>query len=236
MDEALETNAQLLRDNPDFATAYGTRSMLLESRGDLVGALRNLRARAKSDPGARGRLQGRCLTMLRFGALAEAEACADQVAIEVGEAEVVNMRIHLLNSKGKFEEAYALLLANPGPRDSWQVLAQQYLTQRYDEALAGMKQMMPELFEKPAKLTSNFPGDAVMAGTLLVGSGATEQGRELLHRALKANAARPHGQFMYGRAWSDVYSWGALGDTKQACAAIREAVAADYFFDLATRQ
>ncbi len=231
MDEALETNAQLLRDNPDFATAYGTRSMLLESRGDLVGALRNLRARAKSDPGARGRLQGRCLTMLRFGALAEAEACADQVAIEVGEAKVVDMRIQLLNSKGEFEAAYELLLAKPGPKDPWQVLTQHYLTQRYDEALAGIKQIMPELFEKPAKLTSNFPGDAVMAGAILIGSGDTAQGRELLHRALKTNATRPHGQFMYGRGWSDVYAWSALGDTKQACAALREAVDAGYFLD-----
>lgn len=48
------------------------------------------------------------------------------------------------------------------------MLSQQYMTGRHKEALAGMKQIMPELFEKPPKLTSNFPGDTVMAGSILL--------------------------------------------------------------------
>lgn len=36
MDEALAANAQLLRESPGFATAYGTRATLLEATGDLV--------------------------------------------------------------------------------------------------------------------------------------------------------------------------------------------------------
>ncbi len=232
MDEALEANAQLLSENPGFATAYGTRANLLEAKGDLVGALRNMDARVKADPAARGRLTSRCGTLLRFGALAQAEACAGRMAIEVGEAEMGGLRVNLLNAAGKFEDAYTLILAEPGPKDPWQMLVQQYLTGRHKEALASMKQLMPELFEKPARLLSNFPGDAVLAGSILVGSGATAQGRELLQRALKANANRPHTQYMFGRFWSDAYAWGALGDTTRACAALREAVAAGNFLEV----
>ena len=232
MDEALEINAKLLRENPGFATAYATRASLLESRGDLVGALRNLDARIKSDPAARGRLQGRCITLLRFGALAEAEECAEKVASEMGSAEITPLRMQLLNAKGKFEDAYALVLSAPGPKDPWAIVLQQYMAGRNGEALASMRQLMPELFEKPAKLTSNYPGDAVLAGSLLVQTGATAQGRELLQRALKANASRPHAQHMFGRGWSDAFAWAALGEPKQVCSAVRQAIAGGYFTDL----
>ena len=53
LDEALETNAQLLREHPDFAAGFATRAAFLEVRGDLVGALRAWKALAASDPAAR---------------------------------------------------------------------------------------------------------------------------------------------------------------------------------------
>jgi hypothetical protein len=60
----------------------------------------------------------------------------------------------------------------------------------------------------------------------LIDSGAQAQGRDLLQRALKANAGKPITTMDFGRGWSDVYTWALLGDNERACAATREAVAA----------
>jgi tetratricopeptide (TPR) repeat protein len=232
MDEALEANAQLLRDHPKFSEGYATRANLLEAKGDLVGALRSWDALLKLDPAALGRLQSRCGTMALFGALDEAEACLDKVAKVLGEAELVDLRWDLMVLRGQYEKAYLSLALQPniqGP-DARALVRTQEATGRYKEGLALLMRLSPELFEQPPRLASNPPWAVVMAGGLLLGTGDTTRGRDLLRRALKANASRPYVAYLgYGRDWNDVLAWTALGDMKQACKALGDAVSAGQF-------
>src|SRR3990167_1191113 len=232
MDEALEANAQLLREHPQFSAGHASRANLLEAKGDLVGALRSWDALQKGDPAARTRIAARCGTMIRFGALEEASICAEKAAAVVGEAEIDGLRRGLMIARGQYEKAHANLPSQPTPQDPWTLLSMQVATERYKEGRALMTSLMPEAFAQPPRLTSNFPADGALAGLLLMKTGETARGRDLLQLTIKNHATRPHPQYMYGRGWNDVMAWSFLGDLKQACNALGEAVSAGYFFDL----
>jgi hypothetical protein len=101
------------------------------------------------------------------------------------------------------------------------------------EALVILQKLDPEMFIQPVpRVQSSYAGDAVLGGAALLSSGAVAQGRDLLQRALKANASKPILRFGFGRGWQDVYAWAALGEPAKACASAREAVAAGMFLGL----
>lgn len=232
IDEALEANVQLLREHPEFSAGYASRANLLEVKGDLVGALRSWYALIKSDPGARSRMTAPCATMLRFGAVNDASACADKAAAVIGEAEIDGLRRSVMIARGQYEKAHANLASQATSHDPWDLLMLQVATERYKAGLVVMKSLMPELFEQPPRLESNYPGDGVVAGLLVMKAGDRSSGQDLLRLALKTHARRPHNQYIFGRGWNDVLAWSLLGDLKQACNAIGEAVSAGYFLDV----
>ena len=234
VDEALEENRRLLAEHPDFSPGYGVRAGILESRGDLVGTLRAWQAQATRDPEAVRRKLNRCYSLGRFGAVREAATCAADFASRFPDKdETLQARSWQLAQAGDFSGALAVYMrsAQPNPWDQVRLLV---LNKRGDEALPILRRLAPEMFEQPtARIASAFPSDAVLAGAALLQAGATAQGRDLLQRALRANASHAYDQPLFGRGWWDVYADALLDDMPQACNALHAAVASGYFLDLA---
>jgi TolB-like protein/tetratricopeptide (TPR) repeat protein len=231
-DRALAELDRVLQEHPETAVTHLTRARIFEARGDLVAALREYRSFEAADPDARSRRGERCETLLRFGALPEAEACVERARGPHGEDLAEGARVRLKADSGEYAEALALNAKRRRP-DRW-LQAQLLLTLgRAPEALALLQKLEPGMFMQPApQLTSGYAGDAINGGMALIDSGAQAQGRDLLQRALKANADKPITVMNFGRGWSDVYIWALLGDNARACAAAREAVAAGLYTDM----
>jgi hypothetical protein len=85
---------------------------------------------------------------------------------------------------------------------------------------------------KPRTLESPWAFDSILAGTALVRSGATEQGKRLLLQSLRTYSGRRRNATVFELGWWDVYAHSVLGDLDQACAALQQGVAEGYFLNL----
>jgi tetratricopeptide (TPR) repeat protein len=231
-DRALAELDRVLQEHPETAVTHLTRARIFEARGDLVAALREYRSFEAADPDARSRRGERCETLLRFGALPEAEACVERARGPQGEDYAESARVWLKANSGEYAEALALNDKRRRP-DQWQRARLLLTLGRAPEALALLQKLEPGMFMQPVpQLTSGYAGDAIIGAMALLDSGAQALGRDLLQRALKANAGKPITDLNFGRGWSDVYGWALLGDHARACAAAREAVAAGLYTDM----
>ena len=231
-DEALAASDLLLRQHPDFSAGYAVRATILESKGDLVGALRLWQQQLQADPAATNRHFGRCFLLLRYGALEAAEACAQSLAARSDPERWHGWQVQRLVARGQFEPAYALAQKRPQP-DAWEMVTLQWQTGRNAEALAGLQVLTPEFFMQPlGKIKSDYSTDALIVGSVLVRSGAVDQGRAVLREGVTLNARHTHTQMMYGRGWSNALIYSELVDYPRACAALREAVDSGYVLDL----
>ncbi|HXH01177.1 MAG TPA: hypothetical protein VNI56_03160, partial [Xanthomonadaceae bacterium] len=233
VDAALAEIAALLEDHPTLAPAHGLRARILESQGDLVGALRALRAQQQHDPDAVGRGLHRCYTLAAFGALDEAGSCIEAYKERFpAKEDALGAQVSLTALRADFATALALLMQRPHP-DQWERAYLLMANGRDAEALALLKTLVPELFDTPAeRATANFPGDIVMVGSTLLRTGATAHGQALLRRALQVNARYQHGQLHLGRGWWDVVARAQLGDIPGACVALKAAVDSGFYRDI----
>ena len=230
-DAALAASDKLLRQHPDFSAGYAVRATILESQGDLVGALRAWKRQIETDPAAVKRQFGRCFLLLRYGALDASDACRQSLVEGPGAERQTQWQVQWLMAQGKFELAYELARKRKPP-EAWEIAGLQLHTERNADALASLQVLTPEFFMQPlGKIRSNYAIDALMVGTALMRSGAIEQARMVLREGLKLNARHAHKQLMYGRGWSDGLIWNQLGDVPRACAALREAGEAGYMLD-----
>jgi len=234
VDEALARNARLLAERPDFAPAHGLRADTLELRGDLVGTLRALATADEHDPGAGMGHIWRCKSLARFGAVTEAADCVDRFAALFPDQDdkVIEARIEMLELVGNVAGALALLSAQDHP-DPWERASLLILNRRAGEALPILRSLVPELFAQPPEMASPFVGDAILVGTALLQTGATQQGRALLQEALRTSRGRPYATPVLGRGWWDVFAQVQLEDVPGACRALKEAVDSGYFLDIA---
>ena len=232
-EEALARNAKLLAEHPDFAAGYGMRAEMLESRGDMVGALRSWKELERRDPNAVSRRMNACRTMLRFGAMQAAQACVSRVARDLPEhRDTLGAQAQLIALRGDYKRALALLNRAQSPNEFDQALLL-LADDRAVEALPILRRMLPELFvPSAAPKLSAFPADAVVVGTALMRTGADAQGRALIRHGLKTNAGRPHGVVVVGRQWWEAFAHAQLDDIAGACAALQDAVANGFFLDL----
>ena len=231
-DEALAASDLLLRQHPDFSAGYAVRATILEYKGDLIGALRLWQQQIQADPAATNRHFWRCFLLLRYGAPQAAEACAQSLAARSDPDRWHRWQVQRLVARGDFEQAYALAQERPQP-EAWDMVMLQWQTGRNAEALAGLQVLTPEFFMQPlGKIKSDFSVDALIVGSVLVRSGAVDQGRAVLREGIRLNARHTHTQMMYGRGWSDALIYSELGDYLRACAALAEAVDAGYVMDL----
>jgi len=231
-DQALAITAKLIVDNPGFAMGYPLRRNIFESRGDLVGALREQRALEAKDPDSIRRKVSRCQTLSRFGALAEAQACLSDLKQRFPALDTRNAEINFLILRGDFAGALALGLHNE-QLDSWNRVWLLLFNERAAEALPILKKLVPELFERPIRAVTDYPGDPIVVGAALLGTGAADHAREVLQYALKTNAAHPYDQMDFGRRWWDVYAHALLGDLDQACNALQATAASGFYLDVA---
>jgi TolB-like protein len=231
-DQALAITATLIRDHPGFAMAYPLRRNIFESRGDLVGALQAQQALEATDPDSTRRKVGRCQTLSRFGAVAEARACLADLNRRFPEVDTRSAQTNLLQLQGDFAGALAAGLRDER-LDFWNQAWLLLHNQRAGEALAILEKLVPELFARPIVAKSDYPGDAVVVGAALLQTGASDHGREVLRYALKTNAVHPYNQIDYGRRWWDVYALALLDELDQACDALQATVASGFFLDIA---
>lgn len=230
--EALQRLAELTRERPDFAPGHATRGRILESQGNLSGALSAWRDTNAADPAAGRRQASNCWTMLRFGALSEAKACVHAAGKRLGEAKVAAVRQELLLIAGDVKGALALE-ADREQSDPWELARMLLADGQYRGALQILQKLDPDMFMQPEpRLTSSYPNDMVLGGAALLGTGATAQGRQLLELGVKANASKPIVQLQFGRGWTDALALALLGEHDRACAALVESVAAGYYLDL----
>jgi TolB-like protein/Tfp pilus assembly protein PilF len=221
-----------LRDSPRSALVQGIRADLLAADGDFVGALRAQDQVFELDPEAVRRRMNRCMLMIQFGALDEAETCIDKARRPEDPESGAGPRIALRIARGDYAGALALAEKRVRP-EPWMRVNLLLQLGRGPEALKLLQELDPGMFMQPEpKLTSSYAGDAIAAGAALIQSGAQAQGRDLIRRAIADNASKPIRQIRYERGWSDVYAWSLLEDYGKACASLREAVADGLFTGL----
>ena len=117
--------------------------------------------------------------------------------------------------------------------DAWKHAWLLLFNGRAGEALPIVRGLVPELFARPIVAASDYPGDPIVVGAVLLQTGADEHGREVLRYALKTNVAHAYSQMDFGRRWWDVYAFALLGELDQACAAVQATVASGFFLDIA---
>ena len=231
-DQALAITAKLIVDHPGFAMAHPLRRNIFESRGDLVGALREQQALEATDPDSIRRKVPRCQTLSRFGALVEAQACLSDLKRRFPALDTRNAEMNFLILRGDFAGALAVGLHNE-QLDSWNRAWLLLFNERAAEALPLLKKLVPELFERPISPTTDYPGDPVVVGAALLATGEADHAREALQYALKTNGVHPYNQMDFGRRWWDVYAYSLLGDLDQACNALQATVARGFYLDIA---
>jgi len=231
-DQALAITAKLIVDHPGFAMAHPLRRNIFESRGDLVGALREQQALEATDPDSIRRKVPRCQTLSRFGALVEAQACLSDLKRRFPALDTRNAEMNFLILRGDFAGALAVGLHNE-QLDSWNRAWLLLFNERAAEALPLLKKLVPELFERPISPTTDYPGDPVVVGAALLATGEADHAREALQYALKTNGVHPYNQMDFGRRWWDVYAYSLLGDLDQACNALQATVASGFYLDIA---
>ena len=231
-DRALAITEKLIADHPGFAMAYPLRRNIFETRGDLVAALRAQQALETADPDSIRRRTGRCSTLARFGALDEAQACLSELRKRFPSLDSGNAESNLLLLRGDF--AGALTAGMRSERvDPWNRAWLLMVNNRSGEALPILQKIVPEWFVRPIVPTADYPGDPIVVGAVLLGTGARDQGREVLEFALKDNAKHPYNQMDFGRRWYDVHAYGLLGEVDQACHALQATVASGFYLDIA---
>ena len=233
IDEGLAANQALIAEHPDFAIGYRMRAEVLENQGDLVGALRAWNEYARLDPDATRDDWSRCRALAIFGDVAYARACATEAAVGTSESRTaLENRARLAALSGDFAEALALhdRIPNANPWNRAHLLV---ANGRADEAVSLLRKLEPEVFVQPAPaIVSPWAFDSVLAGSALLMSGATEQGRQLLRQSVRVYAGRPRNALVYGIEWWDVYAHALLGDFDQACAALKQGVDDGYYLNL----
>lgn len=231
-DEGLAENARLIAAHPEYAPAWETRAHAMESRGDLVGALRAYDRQIALDPEASERRFNRCNVLAIFDALPQANLCyADAIRRDPDSPAAANATIWITLANN--DPAGALAVAQGSPSaDPWGVAALLLGTHRDAEALASMRRLEPGLFAQPIHTRTTWAWDRGLAGLALMRTGAAAQGRALLQDMLKVNADRVYGAGLLDRSWWDAIAYGWLGEPERACAALREAVTHGYFLGM----
>ncbi|HEY8009919.1 MAG TPA: protein kinase [Rudaea sp.] len=229
--EAETLLAKLHADHPDFAAGYGIEAYLAMTQGDLVRALRAMRESAARDPGALGTAGNLCGVMLRFDAMDDAHRCVDTMAKSAPDSVLVQIIAAGFKAwSGDWAGAQVLVDKMAQPDASFKALVLTALG-RSSDVLTIYRRSAPQLFnDPPAKLYLGQASDALNVGLAMLRTGAQAQGRALLQQALLARVNRP--QITDYTEWDDVRIHVALGESEQAIAALKQAVADGYFLDI----
>jgi tetratricopeptide (TPR) repeat protein len=234
-DEALALVNKLIADEPSVARTYDDRSVLYQMKGDLVSTLRDLRRMEALDPEAYAFHSHRCMTLLDFGAMDEAEACLQPLAAKAPDAlEVQGAQVLLALAQG--DPNAALARVDRAPADGLVRMRPWVLLElgRDEEALAYLRKKRPQLFQTPlGKIWPGEAGPAVDSGIALLNTGDAARGRALIEAGMAAVATRPYSVFVAGRGWIEVVGHARLGDKDAAFAAMQRAIDAGFFQRLA---
>jgi len=229
--EAEAQLAKLKAAHPDFAAAYDFERQLAVMKGDLVRALLAMKKQAELDPDAVGAASNRCFALMRFSALDDARRCLDALAAKAGDNDIVKFyREGLAEWTGDWNGAEAIIKTMAEPDTGvkatvWSALG------RHPDVVALYRHADPELFADPVgKLWPGQAEDAAQVGVALLHTGASEQGRRLLHAALQVQGARP--RIMDYSEWDAVEFHVALGERDEAFAELKRGVADGFFIDL----
>jgi TolB-like protein/Flp pilus assembly protein TadD len=231
-DQGLAENAKLIAAHPEYAPAWETRAHAMESRGDLVGALRAYDRQIALDPEANERRFNRCNVLSLFDALEQAKLCfADATRRDPESPAATNAAMLVQLASDNPAGALARAQDSPGA-DPWNLAALLLANHQDAQALAQIRRLEPGLLEQPPRTRTAWAFDRGLAGLALLRTGATAQGRALLGDMLKVNANRVYGAGLLDRSWWDAIAFSWLGQPQQACAALHDAVAHGYFLGL----
>ena len=233
VDEALALSNTMISENPSSARSYSDRSALLQQKGDMVAAMRDLRTEDELDPSAVGFRAIRCHALIDLGALVESRVCLATLArLAPVSNTALGAETRLAMIAGDGAGAVAILEKQRPVNPQW-LAAVRLAAGQHAEALASYRKMLPELFEAPPKVNPAQARDAIFVGIALIKTGEKPQGRQLLSAAIPALANRPYGAVTAGRGWLDAYAYWYLDEPDRAFAALQAAVDSGLFLGLA---
>ena len=229
MDEALAGMDAAIAEQPDVARNYDDRAYMHQIRGDLVASLRDLRRLGELDPDAYAFRTNRCMTLMDFGALDDAEQCLQPLVARAPDAPLVRgARSRLARLHGDWATAERLV-PEGGTYGTQGYLAAIRL-RRNDAAgaLELYRALIPGILDESRKPYPGEAFDALYAGIALVRTGEEARGRRLMQAALDAVDDRPSAEAVAARSWLQVSAHEALGDRKAALAALQRNVDGGY--------
>jgi TolB-like protein/tetratricopeptide (TPR) repeat protein len=234
-DEARAELDKLHRAHPEFAQGYFTQGRLGVARVDLVAALRGYREHAARDPAAIGHFREACWTLMRFGAVAEALHCVDDLIprfpAEQGlHADRIEMEFFGGNAGARSQLER---IRNEKVDDSGFEAYLLVVLDRAAEARELMEKQNGRLFaDPPPTLYAGELREALLAGLVQLHSGAQTQGQALVRQVLETDRNHPGNRAANDTTWDDVTALVLLGDVQQALATMEQRVAAGPVLDI----
>jgi tetratricopeptide (TPR) repeat protein len=230
VDEALTGMDASIAENPRVARSYDDRAFVHQMRGDLVASLRDSKREAELDPKAYGMRSNRCMTMMDFGALDEAEACLRPLVAQAPNAPFAGFtQSRLAYLRGDLGSAERFVQAT----DDWPgnpYYAAVLRVRRNDPqgALAIYRTLIPDVIDESRAPRPGEAYDALQAGIALMRTGEDARGRRLIRVALAKLQDRPYMAAVAPRGWAEVIGNEALGDRSAALAALQRGVDAGF--------
>lgn len=230
VEEALTGMDASIAENPRVARSYDDRAFVHQMRGDLVASLRDSKREGELDPKAYGMRSNRCMTLMDFGALDDAEACLRPLVAASPNAAFAQLtQARLAYFRGDLGTAERFVLATKEAQGvPFYVAAIRMRRNDPQGALAIYKSMLPEVLAESRAPRPGEATDAIYAGIALMRTGEDARGRRLVHAALAAIRDRPHMAAAAGRGWMEVIAHEALGDRAAALAALQRGVDAGF--------
>jgi len=229
VEEALAGMDAAIAENPRIARGYDDRAAVQQMRGDLVATLRDYRKHAELDPKAFGFHSHRCMTLMDFGAIEEAEACLRPLIAQApGATFVLASQARLAYLRGDLATAEKLM---PGDVESGMGGYRAGIRLRRNDpatALALFRTMMPKVVDGTRAPRPGEAWDAIDAGTALLRTGQEARGRALIRSGIASIADRPYAAAVAPRGWLEVQGYEVMGDRTSALAALKRGVDAGY--------
>jgi tetratricopeptide (TPR) repeat protein len=234
VEEALAGMDASIAENPRVARSYDDRASVHQMRGDLVATLRDYKRQDEIDPKAFGFRSHRCMAIMDFGALDEAEACLEPLARQAPNASfVLATRARLAYLRGDWLNAERLLPYDTESGMQGYGAAIRIRRNDVPGALALYRSYMPKVLDGSRPPPPAQVYDAIHAGIALMRTGDDARGRALIKAALDAIANRPYAASVAARSWLEVLAHEARGDRKAALDALQRGVDAGYVQQIA---
>jgi TolB-like protein len=233
--EALALLREVRKANADNLNTAAEVSRLELQSGDIAAAFRTL-ADAKRAGGDASQLDSMaCASLAIIDADADATRCIDALIARSGHPtnELATLRLYNAAGAGRMDDVRREWEAIPPEARPGDPLLMATLGLEA-EALAGLREYRPGLFEDPPRLRRLDVGAYALAASLLARQGQSREAEALLRAGLARFADSPrNGE--WGIGWSEAIAHALLGDTAAACRAIaaaQEHGRVEYFAEL----